>query len=181
MLSVLSLTFVGSALGLPILMLLPGYVAEVFDDSGSTLGLMQMGMGVGALLGALLLASLRIRRHRGLLLAASALGMGAFMLLFSAVSLFWIAWASLTLVGIASGGRQATSHTLVQEYVQDEYRGRVTAILTMQLSLMSICTFVISLYMDRVGPTTAIASLGVALIAATLAHVALLPRLRHLD
>ena len=180
-LSVLSLTFVGNALGMPIMMLLPGYVAEVFDDAGSTLGLMQMGMGLGALLGSLLLATLRVRRHRGLLLAASALLMGVCMMLFSAVSLFWIAWTSLLLVGIGSGGRQTLSHTLVQEYVEDAYRGRVMSILTMQLSLMSIATFVVSLYVDQVGPRVAVASLGVALIAATLAHLVLLPRLRRLD
>lgn len=52
-LSILSFAFLGAVLGMPIRMLLPGYVSEVYGDTGTTLGVMQMGMGVGALAGAL--------------------------------------------------------------------------------------------------------------------------------
>ena len=180
-LAILAFTFIGSVMGMPIRMLLPGYVADVFGDEGSTLGLLQMGMGVGALAGALVLASLRMAHHRGLLLAGSAVLLGLAMVAFTLTSVGWVAWLALMVVGVGSSGRQALGQVLVQEYVEDEYRGRVMAIFMMQFSMMSLGTFFVSLYMEAVGPELAIASLGVALIAAALTFVALVPRFRELD
>ena len=180
LLSVISFAFIGSVLGMPIRRLLPGYVAEVFGDSGSALGLMQMGMGVGALAGALGLATLRMDKHRGLLLASSALLMGTAMLAFALTEVFWFAWAGMLVMGIGSSGRQALSQMLVQDYVEEEYRGRVMSIFMMQISMMNVGTFIVSLYMDRVGPEFAIGSLGAALIMATLTYITLVPRFRQL-
>jgi len=179
-LSILSFAFLGSVLGMPIRMLLPGYVGAVFGDSGSILGLLQMGMGIGALAGSLWLASLRMEHHRGLVLAGSTILMGVSMFAFSFTGVAWLAWVALAAVGIGSSGRQAMSQVLVQEYVDDAYRGRVMSIFMMQFSLMSVSTFFVSLYMEAVGPEFAIGSLGVALIVATLTYVALVPQLRRL-
>ena len=180
-LSILAFALLGSLLGMPIRMLLPGYVAEVYGTSGTTLGVMQMGMGVGALVGALALATLRMREHRGLLLAGSALLMGVFMIGFSLTGVFVIGWLALLVIGVGSAGRQAMSQILIQEYVQDEYRGRVMALFMMQFSLMSVGTFFVAFYMDRVGPQFAIGSLGASLIVATFAYLALNGRLRRLN
>ncbi len=179
-LSILSFAFLGSVLGMPIRMLLPGYVGAVFGDSGSILGLLQMGMGIGALAGSLWLASLRMERNRGLVLAASTSLMGVFMLAFSFTGVAWLAFITLAAVGIGSSGRQAMSQVLVQEYVDDAYRGRVMSIFMMQFSLMSLSTFFVSLYMEAVGPEFAIGSLGVVLILATATYLALVPRFRRL-
>ena len=180
MLSILSFTFLGSVLGMPIRMLLPGYVAAVYGTTGTTLGVMQMGMGVGALAGALALATLRTRQHRGLLLGGSSLLIGVSMIGLSATGMFILGWLALLVIGVGSAGRQALSQILVQEYVQDEYRGRVMALFMMQFSLMSVATFFVALYMDRVGPQFAIGSLGVTLVVATVAYVALNDRFRRL-
>ena len=88
---------------------------------------------------------------------------------------------SMSRVGIGSAGRQALSQILVQEYVEDEYRGRVMAVFMMQFSLMSLGTLLVSIYMEAVGPEFAIGSLGAFLITATLVYLALVPRLRQLD
>jgi MFS family permease len=179
-LSILAFAFLGSVLGMPIRMLLAGYVAAVFDDSGTTLGLLQMGMGVGALLGALGLASLRMDSHRGLLLACSSGLMGLAMLGFSTTELVVLAWVGLFVIGVGSAGRQALSQVLVQEYVDDQYRGRVMSIFMMQFSIMSLGVFIVSLYMEAVGPEFAIGSLGVVLMAAVAIYLLLVPRFRRL-
>ncbi|MBT5774671.1 MAG: MFS transporter [Dehalococcoidia bacterium] len=180
-LGILSFAFLGAVLGMPIRMLLPGYVSEVYGDTGTTLGVMQMGMGVGALAGALVLATIRMREHRGLLLAGSSLLMGVAMIGFSTTGVFAIGWIGLLVIGIGSAGRQAMSQILVQEYVEDEYRGRVMSLFMMQFSMMSVGTLVVAIYMDRVGPQFAIGSLGAALIVATLAFLALNSRFRRLN
>lgn len=177
-LSILAFSFIASGLGMPIRMLLPGYVGAVFGDEGSTLGMLQMGMGIGALVGALVLASLRIGRRRGVLLACSAVVVGGSLVAFSSTGAFWFAWLALLVVGVGEAGRMAMGQVLVQEYVHDDYRGRVMAIYMMQFSLMSVGTFGVSLYMEAVGAQTAIFGLGCALIVATVAFVTLVPRLR---
>ena len=178
--SILSFSFLATLLGMPIRLLLPGYVGAVFSDSGSTLGLLQMGMGVGALIGALSLASLRLTRHRGLVLAANSMLIGIALIAFSMTGVIWLAWLGLLVVGIGSTGRQAMSQVLVQEYVEDDYRGRVMSIFMMQASLMSIGAFGVSLYMGKVGPEFAIGSTGAVLIMATIAFLILVPRFRRL-
>ena len=180
-LGILAFAFLGSLLGMPIRMLLPGYVANVFGESGTTLGVMQMGMGFGALAGALGLATLRMRQHRGLLLAGSSILMGIAMLGLAASDLQYLGWIALLVIGIGSAGRQAMSQILMQEYVQNEYRGRVMALFMMQFSLMSVGTFFVAIYMDQVGAQFAVRSLGIALIACTLAYLALNARFRRLN
>jgi MFS family permease len=130
--------------------------------------------------GSLVLATLRVERRRGLLFAGSVTLMGVSMLLFSLLGVFWIAWLSILVIGVASGGRMTMSQMLIQDYVEEEYRGRVMSLFMMQISVMNLGTFAVSLYMDRVGPQFAIGSLGVALVAASLAYIALVPRLRRL-
>ncbi len=65
--------------------------------------------------------------------------------------------------------------------MEDDYRGRVMALFMMQFSMMSVGTFLISLYMEAVGPEFAMASLGVALVVAAVTFVAMVPRFRYLD
>ncbi len=178
---ILSFSFLGSLLGMPIRMLLPGYVAEVYGDSGTTLGIMQMGMGLGALSGALWLASVGMRQRRGLLFAGSAVLMGIFMLAFSATGSQVLGWLALMMVGVGSAGRQTLSQILAQEYVEEDYRGRVMSLYQMQFSLMSFGTFFVALYMDWVGPQFAIGSLGITLIAATGLYLLMVPRFRRLS
>lgn len=180
-LTILAFTFLASILAMPIRMLLPGYAAAVFGDDGSTLGLLQMGMGLGALVGALVLAGVRIGTNRGMLLAASAVVMGVSLVAFSLADIFWVAWIAILALGLGSAGRMALGQVLVQEYVQNDYRGRVMAIYMMQFSLMSVGTFAVSLYMEAVGAEAAIMTLGVVLILATGAFLALVPRFRNVD
>ncbi len=179
-LAIVSLSFLTSVLAMPIRMLLPGYVAAVFGDSGATLGLLQSAMAIGALVGALGLATMRMRRHRGLLFAGSAVLMGIAMLAFSTTAVFLGGALGLFVIGIGSAGRQSMSQLLVQEYVQDEYRGRVMAVFMMQFSVMSVGVLAVAILMEALGAQLAIASVGVLLVAATLAFVVLVPRLRKL-
>jgi MFS family permease len=179
-LAIVSLSFLTSILAMPIRMLLPGYVAEVFDDSGATLGLLQASMAIGALIGALVLATMRSRQRRGLLFAGSAVLMGVAMLGFSTTGTFIAGATGLFVIGIGSAGRQSMSQLLVQEYVHDEYRGRVMAVFMMQFSLMSVGVLGVAILMQAVGAQFAIMLLGGLLVAAVFLYLLLVPRLRRL-
>jgi MFS family permease len=182
-LSILSFSLISSVLGMPIRWLLAGYVSDIFSGEATELGLMQGAMGLGALAGALGLATLRMRHHRGLLLAGSAVITGIALIGFSAANTVVFGAIGLFVIGIGSSGRQAVSQVLVQEYVQDEYRGRVMSIYMMQFSIMNIGVFLagIGMEMEAVGPQLAVRSLGIGLLVATAAYLAFVPRFRRLN
>ena len=113
-------------------------------------------------------------------LAANSMLIGLALIAFSMTGVIWLAWLGLLVIGIGSTGRQAMSQVLVQEYVEDDYRGRVMSIFMMQASLMSIGAFGVSLYMGTVGPQFAIGSTGATLIVAAITYVTLVPRFRRL-
>ena len=173
-------SFFSTFLGIPIRNLLPGYVAEVFGDSGTTLGLLQMGMGIGALMGALILANMKMRKFRGLLYAASALVIGLGLIGVSLSDLFLFGFAGFAIVGIGSAGRQAIGQILLQEYVESAFRGRIMAIYMMQFSLMSFGSFGIALLMDILGPQLVIRLLGLLLIIGVLLYLTVDSRLRRI-
>jgi MFS family permease len=178
--TIMLFVLIAALLGMPVRMLLPGLAADVFGDDGATLGLLQMGMGIGALIGSLGLVGLRISRHRGWALAAATALLGAAQVALAFAGMFLVALACMLFVGIGWAGRQSLGAILMHAYVQDEYRGRVMAIFMMQLSLMWVGTFGVSLFMEVVGPQVAIGSLGVTLVVATLAYLVFVPTFRRL-
>jgi len=178
--TVLLFSFFSTFLGMPIRNLLPGYVAAVFGDSGTTLGLLQMGMGVGALMGALVLANMKLRKFRGLLYAASAVVIGLGLISVSFTSLFLFGFVGFAIVGIGSSGRQAIGQILLQEYVESAFRGRIMAIYMMQFSLMSFGSFGIALLMDSLGPQLVMRLLGLLLIVGVFVYLTIDSRLRRI-
>ena len=167
-------------LAMPHLHLLAGFVDDVFDRGAGTLGLLMAISGAGALLGALVIASLPERR-RGVLLLLSAFLMGLGLLLFAAADALWLAILFMLLVGVGSAGRQAFGQVLVQAYVDDAYRGRVMSIYMAEFGLVSFGTFGIGLFAEVVGVREAFAAMAVGLMAVCLVLFALAPRLRRLQ
>ena len=178
--TVLLFSFFSTFLGMPIRNLLPGYVAVVFGDSGTTLGLLQVGMGVGALMGALVLANMKVRKFRGLLYAASAVVIGLGLISVSFTSFFLFGFVGFAIVGIGSSGRQAIGQILLQEYVESAFRGRIMAIYMMQFSLMSFGSFGIALLMDSLGPQLVMRLLGLLLIVGVFVYLTIDSRLRRI-
>lgn len=177
----LLLSFVTSMLAMPYIQMLPGFVADVFDDeSGSLLGVLIASSGAGALLGALGIASLPERR-RGLLLLVSALVIGVGLILFSSSHLYWLSMIFMAVVGLGTAGRQALGNVLLQAYVEDVYRGRVMSIYMTQFSLMMFGTFFVGIISEFIGVDVALGGLGALLIVVTLGFLAFAPRLRTLS
>ena len=167
-------------LAMPHLHLLAGFVDDVFDRGAGTLGLLMAISGAGALLGALVIASLPERR-RGVLLLLSAFLMGLGLLLFAAADALWLAILFMLLVGVGSAGRQAFGQVLVQAYVDDalprprhvHLHGRVRPRLLRHLWHR--------LFAEVVGVREAFAAMAVGLMAVCLVLFALAPRLRRLQ
>ncbi len=156
-----------SVLSMQYLFLLPGIVASVLNRGPGELGLLMAIAGLGSLIGSLGVASLPSRR-RGRTFLLASLFLGVALLMFSASSSYWITAALMIAVGIGDAGRLSLSMVLVQEYVRDEYRGRVMSVLMMQRSIATFATFIVGLAAAVVGVQLAIGSLAVGLIVAAL-------------
>ncbi len=119
-----------SLTGMPYVVLMPVFAKDVLHGGPDALGFLMGASGVGALAGALYLASRRGVLGLGKMIPIGAgmfgLGLVAFSL---SLSFFW----SLILVAAVGLGQMiqlATSNTLLQTMVDDERRGRVMSFYT---------------------------------------------------
>jgi MFS family permease len=135
--SLLFLLGLVSLLGLPYMVLMPIFADQILHGGARGLGLLMGASGVGALIGALSLAMRQGVRGLGRLVAVSAAGFGASLILFSFSRAFWLSAALLMPVGFCMIVEMASSNTLIQTLVPDNLRGRVMAVYGMMLMGMA--------------------------------------------
>lgn len=120
-----------SLMGMPFVVLMPIFAAQVLGGGPHTLGFLMGAMGVGALISALTLA---VRKSvRGLvsiiLLAALVFGVGLIGLGLSRN--FWLSSIAALIAGMGMMQGMAASNTVIQTLVSEEMRGRVMSYYTL--------------------------------------------------
>ncbi|MFA5493958.1 MAG: MFS transporter [Porticoccaceae bacterium] len=164
----------------PLQNLLVVFVDEVWDHSGSGLGIMMGAMGVGGLLGSLLMA---LTRDGSLVkpMLTSALALGIFLLLFSHTPWFWL--ATVFMVGIYACS--VLSQTLVQTGVQlmtaDHMRGRITTMTLMSYGLAPLGTIPLAFASKHIGAPWAMTIAAVLMLIAVIAMGSLSRGFRQID
>ena len=180
----LGVTFVTSMFGMPIQFLMPGYVADIFTDdsdkAANLTGLLFSISSIGALAGALFLATIP-DRHRGLLFLGGAATLGLGIFLFAQTESYWLGAVFMMIVGLGSTFRMALSQGLIHTNVENEYRGRVMSLFMTQMSVMQLSTFVVGVVAEVVGIQVAIASLGLLLMGFVALSAVSMPALRRMD
>lgn len=180
----LSISFVTAMLGMPIQFMLPAYVADILTDdagdAGRIAGLLLSISAIGALVGALVLATIP-SRYRGWLLMVGAITLGVGVFLFAQTVTIWVAGLAMIIIGLGSSMRQALSQGLLHTHVENAYRGRVMAIFMMQMSVMQLGVFFVGIMAEQVGIRVVIAGLGLALIGVTLLYALFSKHLRAMD
>lgn len=129
------------------------------------LGLLLTTMGLGALVGALLVASLPERARRGRMLTLGNLAFPAFLLVFAGTRSFLVAAAALFFTGISFVWQNALANTLLQLHTPDELRGRVMSVYTLVFQMsMRLGSLQAGWVGDRLGaPWTVALNAAVAL------------------
>lgn len=127
---ILIATFV-SLFGLAFVTLLPAWAVDVLGGDATTNGLMQSARGVGALIGALMIASLGNFRWKGKLLTIGTFAFPLTLIAFAFIRS--VPFALLALVAAGWGFMVLFNmlNTLVQGLVADDLRGRVMSIYTL--------------------------------------------------
>lgn len=160
-------------------MLLPGFAKEVLNAGPDELGLLISISGLGSLVGSLTVASMG-NRHRAKALLIGAMILGVALLGFAWSTHYWLSVLFLTFVGLGQAARMSLSNVLIQSYVDDAYRGRVMSIYMLEMSVLSVAIYPISVLADVVGPQLTVGGSAVLLIFLVLALFAY-PSYRNLD
>ena len=168
-------------LAMPYMFLLAGFVQDVLNGDAADVGNLLSISGISALTGSLLVAQMQ-RKQRGVwFLAGSALqGVFLFIGFVFATNVLMMAVA-MFFMGFGQAARQSLSNVLVQEYVQDAFRGRVMSIYMLQFSLASLGTAIIGGLASWLGPQTALGTTSMLLVVLCLGTLAFSKRLRNLQ
>lgn len=127
-LPVMGLVVVSSVFGFSYNALLPAYARDILGVGAQGLGLLSAAVGVGALVGALWVASSGRSQHKGWLLTAGSLFFPVMLCLLALTNTFAVAMLVLVGAGLGFMVQNATANTLVQTTVPDELRGRVMSV-----------------------------------------------------
>jgi len=179
--SALLLLSLVSILGMPYTVLMPVISTTVLHGGPHTLGFLMTGSGLGALGGALYLASRRTVLGLGRVMVISTAVFGAGLIAFSLSRTLWLALLVLPFVGAGMMVTMAATNTIIQTIVSEELRGRVMAFYTMAfLGTAPIGSLLAGVAADRIGPAATIGVGGVACVAAAIWFALRLSELRLL-
>jgi MFS family permease len=130
-LAILGIAAAASLLGRPYLLLMPAFARTVQHIGPQGLGIMVAASGLGSLLGALLLASLRSSKRLEGLLMITGISFGLALLIFALTPAFL--FATLTLLGCGAGATMTmmVANTLLQTQAPTSMRGRVMSLYTL--------------------------------------------------
>ncbi len=119
---------VTSIFGFSYSVLLPAYAVDVLKVGETGYGLLNAAVGVGALVGALTVASVSRRKGKGLQLTLGSLAFPLALLAFAMTRSFGVTLIFMACAGVAFVTQNATSNTIIQLLAPDELRGRVMSV-----------------------------------------------------
>ncbi|HEX2964798.1 MAG TPA: MFS transporter [Oculatellaceae cyanobacterium] len=128
---VLFLIAVVSFVGMPYIVLMPIFARDVLHGGPHTLGFLMGASGVGAVIGALYLASRKSVLGLGRLIVVASVCFGTGLILFSFSSSFLFSLVMLLLTGFGMIVQMAAANTLIQTVVDEDKRGRIMSMYAM--------------------------------------------------
>jgi MFS family permease len=129
--ALLSLIGVVSFAAMPYTVLMPIFAGRVLHGGARQYGWLMTATGIGALVGALTLASKPNTSGLGKWVWTAATGFGASLILFSFSRHLWLSFVLLLPTGFGMMVQMGATNTLLQVMVPDRLRGRVMSLYSM--------------------------------------------------
>lgn len=169
-----------SFMGMPYSVLLPIIAADVLQGGPKILGILSGASGIGALAGAIHLASRRTVLGLGPLIVLATVTFGVGLIGLALSRWLWLSLALMLLTGFGMMVQMAASNTILQTIVEEDKRGRVMSFFSMAfLGMAPFGSLFAGSLAGVIGAPATILVGGVAcLVGATLFAVGL-PRLRE--
>jgi MFS family permease len=156
--ALLLLVAIVSFMALPYTVLMPIFAVQILHGGASAYGTLMGAVGVGAMFGALMLAMRQQLRGLGKVVAYSATGLGASLVLFSASHWYWISFIILVFSGFTMMMQFTATNTLIQSMVPDQLRGRVMSLYSMMfLGMTPFGSLLAGTLADHIGAPVTVA------------------------
>ena len=180
LLGLVIIMFIPALFGYSYFALLPAWGREALDVGPDELGLLMMVMGVGALVGTLVLASLRSIGRRGTFLLVCGVAWGVSLAIFSQSTSYALAIPFLLLVGLLSSVFMSVIMTMMQLHSAPEMRGRIMSIGMMTFGLIPLSAVPFGAIAEGIGTPAALLLSGLLLAAFTLVFAVRYPSFRRI-
>ena len=129
--TLIALVAVSNMFAMGYMALLPAFAQNVLHVGTVGYGFMTTAIGVGALAGALIIASMGDYQRKGLMLTVGNLLFPVMVIALSCSKSFHLTMGFLVVAGLGFMTQNATANTLVQTTVPDALRGRVMSVYMM--------------------------------------------------
>lgn len=168
-----------SLVAMPYSVLMPVFAENVLHGTARTYGVLMGAVGVGASIGALVLASRRGVNGLGRLVAIACGGFGTGLILFSFSRLYWLSVCLLIPMGFSMMTQTASSNTLIQVMVPDRLRGRIMSVYSMLfMGMAPLGALLYGASAERIGAPHTLAIGGAFAILGAIFFAYNLPKIR---
>ena len=180
-LGLIVLSIIPFLFGMPLNTLLPAFNEQVMGGGPDNLGFLVSAMGLGAIVGSLMMATMGGLLSKGLWLIGSCLVWGALTAAFGLSEAHGLIFVLIAAIGWVSSWNMSLNRGMLQMQVDNQMRGRIMSIDMMSHGLMPIGVFPISLVAEYYGVGNALVVSGLALVVLTVLSVILIPSVRTTD
>jgi MFS transporter, DHA1 family, staphyloferrin A biosynthesis exporter len=175
LLTLVVLALIPMTFGMPYMSMLTVYAKDVLQVGGAGLGLLTACAGIGAVAGALTIASLPTNRRQVQIMLLGLVGFGISLLLFAVSSWLWLSVPMLLLVGVTRQTYMTSNNSLLQSRVSNQYRGRVLSILFLDRGLVPLGTILAGAGTEWLGPQVGLGGLAAVLLLLALGALRFAP------
>lgn len=168
-----------SLVGMPYTVLMPVFANEILQGGPNTLGFLMAASGVGALSGALFLASRKSVLGLGKFIPLMAGIFGIGLIGFSFSRMIWLSLILMIFTGLGFMVQMAVSNTLIQTIVDEDKRGRVMSFYTMAfMGTAPFGSLLAGTLADKIGAPNTLLFGGIGCVIGAIWFYRALPRLR---
>ncbi|TAD85059.1 MAG: MFS transporter [Bacteroidetes bacterium] len=111
--------------------MLPVFAKDILHVGASGMGFLRAAQGIGTVLVLFVLAKLPLRHAQGRTMLLSVAAFGLCMVVFALSKSFWLSFAAIFFSGVFDGISVLVRGTIMQLYVPDGMRGRVSSVNSM--------------------------------------------------
>ncbi len=147
-------------LGMPYTSLMPLFAIDVLHGDARTQGLLLTMVGIGAVIGALTIASLGRQQGNGRLMISGAAGFGLSLVAFSQSKVLGMAMTFTFLAGLSNSGYTSQNQTMIQMLTPAKLRGRVLGVYFLNRGLMPIGSLLAGILASELGGPWAVTIMG---------------------
>jgi MFS family permease len=169
-----------SVLGTPYTVLMPLIASRVLHGSAGTLGALSAASGLGAVTGALYLASRSTVIGLGRIILVSAFLFGIALIGLGQAQTLWLSLPLSALAGLTMMVQMAASNTVIQTLADEDKRGRVMSFFSMAVFGMTpFGSLMAGALADRLGAGRTLLVCGVGCALGAILFMRALPELRR--